>query len=208
MKDRKEAMARRSKILAPILWEGNCLDFGDFTLTSGQTSPYYVDLRLLPSHPLLFDHATNMAAKLIEDMGLEYDRVCAVPTGGLPLGTLIAHKTEKPLIYVRKKGKKHGEEQKIEGELNAGEHVLVVDDLITTGGSILEAIDTLRTSEVRVDDCIVLLDRTQGGKENLANEGVSLHKVADIGPVVEKLYRSSKISASMRNKVKNYLSGR
>lgn len=208
MKNRIEALERSSRVLAPILWESNCLDFGHFTLTSGKTSPYYVDLRLLPSHPKLFDTATDMATGLLEEVDLEFDRVCAVPTGGLPLGTLLAHKCESPLTYVRKKGKEHGEEQQIEGELDPGDRVLVVDDLITTGGSILTAIDALRSAGAEVNDCIVLLDRTQGGKENLAREDVKLHKVANIGPLVEELFNLNKISSSMRDEVKNYLQER
>ncbi len=208
MKNRKEVLERNSKLLAPILWESSCLDFGDFTLTSGKSSPYYVDLRLLPSYPQLFDHAAEMAVDLFEDKHLEFDRVCAVPTGGLPLGTLIAQKCDSPLTYVRKKGKEHGEEQQIEGALDPGDRVLVVDDLITTGGSILSAIDALRSARAEVNDCIVLLDRTQGGKENLAEEDVRLHKVANIGPLVEELFNLDKISSSMRDKVKDYLSER
>lgn len=205
MKSEKKRVARNSQILAPILWASDCLDFGNFTLTSGKTSPYYVDLRLLPSHPQLFDRAVQLAVDTLDESGVVFDRICAVPTGGLPIGTLIANKTESPLIYVRKTGKEHGEGQQIEGKLSAGDRVLVVDDLITTGGSILSAIGALRSSDAEVTDCLVLLDRTEGGSENLRDQGVSLHKVSNIKPVVEELSALEEISSSMRDKVFDYL---
>src|SRR6056297_1447825 len=129
MKSEEHRVTRNSKILAPILWASDCLDFGNFTLTSGKASPYYVDLRLLPSHPQLFDRAVQLAADLLNELDIAFDRICAVPTGGLPIGTLIANKTQTPLIYVRKTGKEHGEQQQVEGKLAPGDRVLVVDDL-------------------------------------------------------------------------------
>jgi len=208
MKSEKQRLARNSQILAPILWASDCLDFGNFTLTSGKTSPYYVDLRLLPSYPILFDRAVQLAVDTLHESGVKFERICAVPTGGLPIGTLIANKTETPLIYVRKTGKEHGERQQIEGKLAPGDRVLVVDDLITTGGSILSAIQALRLSDVEVTDCLVLLDRTEGGKKNLREQGVELHKVSNIKPVVEELSALNQISPTMRDKVFKYLQKR
>ena len=198
----------RSKKLAPVLWKSGCLDFGEFILTSGITSPYYVDLRLLPSYPELFDIATDMAADLVRKNEIEFDLIAAVPTGGLPFGTLLAHKLKVPLSYVRKTGKSHGEERQVEGILEDGDRVLVVDDIITTGGSVIEAVKSVRQNGGEVDDVLVLLDRTEGGTENLAKEDLTLNKVGNIEPLVEELESRGKISPGMVEKVKKYLNKR
>jgi len=198
----------RSKELAPLLWESNCLDFGEFTLTSGKKSPYYVDLRLLPSHPEKFARAIEMAADFLGAESKEFDAICAVPTGGLPFGTALAQKMEKPLTYVRKEGKSHGEGRKIEGEISPGDRVLLVDDIITTGGSVISAGKSVREAGAKVDQVAVLVDRTEGAADNLKEEGFDLLKLANIGPVVEELKRSGGITEDTFEKVKNYLSRR
>ncbi|MCF7890738.1 orotate phosphoribosyltransferase [Candidatus Bipolaricaulota bacterium] len=198
----------RSQKLAPVLWKSGCLDFGEFTLTSGITSPYYVDLRLLPSYPELFDIATDMAADLVRKREIDFDVVSAVPTGGLPFGTLLAHKLNAPLTYVRKRGKSHGEERQVEGKMEKGDRALVVDDIITTGGSVIEAVRSVRENGGKVDDVLVLLDRTEGGAENLRENGLNLNKVANIEPLVEELETRGEISSKMVGKVKKYLDER
>lgn len=198
----------RSQKLAPVLWKSGCLDFGEFTLTSGITSPYYVDLRLLPSFPELFDIATDMAADLVRKRELDFEVVSAVPTGGLPFGTLLAHKLGVPLTYARKREKAHGEKRQVEGKMEKDDRVLVVDDIITTGGSVIEAVRSVRENGGKVNDVLVLLDRTEGGAENLRNEDLYLSKVANVEPLVEELESRGKISASMVDRVKKYLNER
>lgn len=198
----------RSKKLAPLLWKSGCLDFGQFTLTSGKQSPYYVDLRLLPSYPELFAQATDLAVELIEGMDEDCDSICAVPTGGLPFGTLLAYKLEKSLLYVRKEGKSHGEGRKVEGKMKEGDELLVVDDIITTGGSVIDAVESIRQAGGEVDKVVVLVDRTEGATANLSKKGIELLKVANIEPLVEELRALGKISREMTNKVKDYLAER
>jgi len=203
-----DSIEERSKELAPLLWESNCLDFGEFTLTSGKKSPYYVDLRLLPSHPEKFARSIEMAADFLGAESKEFDAICAVPTGGLPFGTALAQRMEKPLTYVRKEGKSHGEGQKIEGEMNQGDRVLLVDDIITTGGSVISAGKSVIEAGAQVEQVAVLVDRTEGATENLAEEDFDLLKLANIGPVVEELKVSGRITKETYEKVKNYLSRR
>lgn len=201
----KLTIKQRSQELAPLLWESHCLDFGEFTLTSGKKSPYYVDLRLLPSYPELFNQATDLAERLVQNLDLSFDSICAVPTGGLPFGTLLAHKLEKPLTYVRKEGKSHGERCKIEGEMNEGDELLVVDDIITTGGSVIDAVESVRKAGGGVNTVFVLVDRTEGAATNLEEEGVELVKVANIKPLVDELGARGRISPEMVKKVEGYL---
>ncbi len=195
----------RSRNLAPVIWQSDCLDFGEFTLTSGKTSPYYVDLRSLPSHPDRFDRVIEMAAELVDDRIGTVDSVCAVATGGLPVGTLLAHKLNTSMSYVRQQKKSHGEGHRIEGRLENNEDVLVVDDISTTGGSVLDAVETVRNNGGRVKYALVLLDRCQGATDNLATEGVDLVSLGSIEPLVEELGERGAIAQSVVQNVKKYL---
>ena len=92
------------------------IQFGEFTLVSGRTSPYYVDLRLVYSHPDIFDKLASMCADLIKrEVGDKVNRVAGVPVAGLSLATLVSHKLRLPLIFVRKEQKEHGRMKTIEG---------------------------------------------------------------------------------------------
>lgn len=192
--------------LAEILRRTDALDFGSFTLTSGKKSPYYIDLRTLPSFPVLFELAADLSRLTVESNNLNPDVICAVPTGGLPLGTLLAHKLNLKLTYVRKKAKEHGEKQQIEGIVEEGETALVVDDLITTGGSVAETVTVLKANNIKVDNALVLLDREESGKENLkTGSDVRLHSLASISEIIEVFKNRSWITTHQSEKVLQYI---
>lgn len=114
-----------------------------FTWASGILSPIYCDNRVALSHPSTRSFIKNCLAAVSRSFG-GFDVVAGVATAGIPHGTLLADVLEKPFIYVRNSAKDHGRRNQIEGELHAGQRVLVVEDLISTGGSCLQAVDTLR----------------------------------------------------------------
>lgn len=192
-------------LLPGLLWDSGVLDFGEFVLTSGKKSPYYVDLRLLPSSPHNFDRAVELCVEILESKRIKFDKICGVATGGLPLATLLANKTETPLTYVRASKKEHGEEQRVEGGLAAGNRVLVVDDIVTTGGSLIEAVKSIRREGAEVKDCLVLVDREEGGTENLRDENVTLQSVGNISSIVNRLEEQGKLSTNQTEKVRAYI---
>jgi orotate phosphoribosyltransferase len=167
-----------------------------FKLTSGKISPYYIDLRVIPSFPSVFKKVCDFYVKLLEEeVGVDnFDRVAGIPTAGIPFASIVAYLLDKPLLYVRKEEKIHGRERRIEGVVKPGDRVVVLDDLITTGKSILNAVKALRGEGVVAENAVVLIDRMEGGKEKLEEDGVKLHSIASILDIAEVLNNSGVIT--------------
>lgn len=196
-----DAEASRSLVLA--LHEAGCVQFGAFTLASGLQSPIYLDLRRIASDPgLLRQAAAAYAARLAP---LSCQRLAAVPYAALPLATAAALAVHKPLIYPRKEIKTHGTRQAIEGAFAAGERVAVIEDLVTSGGSVLTAVETLRSAGLLVSDVVALIDREQGARAALAAAGCTLHTALTLRQVVETLHAAARISADQAHAVQAML---
>ena len=176
--------------LSRILHKIGALKFGTFKLTSGRTSPYYIDLRIVPSFPEVFRRVCDIYVKLIEtELGVQgFDRVAGIPTAGIPFASLVAYSMKKPFLYIRPKAKLHGRERRIEGMIMPGNSVLLVDDLITTGLSLKNAAKAIRAEGGVVSDALVLLDREEGGKERLKKDNIALHYLLTAREAANKLY--------------------
>lgn len=189
--------------LSVRLAELGAVQFGSFTLASGIQSPIYIDLRLLVSDPpLLAQVAQAYAQKLAQ---LSFDRIAGVPYAALPIGTAVAIHTGKPMIYPRKEAKAYGLGKDIEGNWQPGERILVVEDLITSGGSIIKSAERLRDVGLVVEDCVVLIDRDQGGCENLAGAGIRTHSVFQIHDIIHTLTARGHINAETAATVTAFL---
>jgi orotate phosphoribosyltransferase len=172
-----------------ILLKTNALRFGVFKLTSGKLSPYYIDLRALPSYPESFKKVMEIYELLLKDtVGIDnFNRISCVPTSGLLFASVLAYKVSKPILYTRKEKRTHGRERKIEGVLTPGDQMIILDDLITTGKSLIEAIEAIRAEGGIVKDALVLIDRQEGGKENLKKVGVDLHSFMNMTKIANIL---------------------
>jgi orotate phosphoribosyltransferase len=174
--------------LCDILLRTGSLRFGTFKLASGILSPYYVDLRLIPSDPEAFRRVVAMYSTVLgAGINRRAHRLAGIPTAGIAYAAVLAYNLEKPFLYVRKEPKDHGRARKIEGSLLPGDRILVLDDVITTGQNIVDAVDAIRSEGGVVEDAVVLLDRQQGGKANLDRIGVELHSFTTMRRIAEKL---------------------
>ena len=196
-------MSDSARDLARALYDHGCIKFGTFELKSGMISPIYIDLRLLVSHPpLLRDVAVALAEKAET---LAFDRLAGIPYAALPIGVAMALELDRPMIYPRREVKKHGTKRAIEGAFQEGERALLIDDLITRGGSKLEAIEALEAAGLRVQDVLVLIDREQGGADDLAEQGYRLHAVFTLTDLLKELAESGRITPEQHGEVLAYL---
>lgn len=182
--------------LCQVLHKIGALQFGTFKLASGMISPYYIDLRIVPSFPDAFAKICSLYTKMIEkEVGLDsFDRIAGIPVAGMPFASVVAFQFKKPFIFIRKDVKMHGREKKIEGVLMPGNRVLLIDDLVTTGTSLIEAAKAVRAEGGVISDVVVLVDREEGGKDNLAKEGMSLHYLLKASEAARKLHAIGVIS--------------
>jgi orotate phosphoribosyltransferase len=176
--------------LAKILHKIDALKFGLFKLTSGKVSPYYIDLRIVPSFPDAFRQICDFYGESItSQVGIKnFDRIAGVPIAGIPFASQIAYNLRKPFLYVRKGVRLHGRQRRVEGILVSGDRVLLVDDLVTTGLTLKKAAQAVTAEGGVVKEAVALLDREEGGKENLAKYGIQLHALLRISEVANTLY--------------------
>ena len=188
--------AKSLKKLIVGLAELGALQFGDFTLASGKRSSMYVDLRLLVSRPNLMQAAACAYARKLDLM--QCDRIAGIPYAALPIGMAVSLASGVPLIYNRKESKSHGLGKDIEGLWQPGERVVIIEDVITTGGSIVSSVELFRAAGLVVEDAIVLLDRQQGGVENLRKVGIRVHSVLALDEVLGLLAKTGHIPEEIR----------
>jgi len=195
------------KEFATFLHQNGIIKFGDFTLASGKKSSYYVDLRLVPSYPHEFRKMVKyLENDIAQNIGLdEFDSIVSVPTGGLVIASALAMETVKPLIYVRSKPKDYGTSKSVEGKIHDGMKVLMIDDVATTGGSVVNAIKSLKEFNISIKDAYVIVDRMEGAGNAFSELGVKIHSILNILEITESLYEKNLIDQSVLEKVKKQI---
>ncbi len=183
------------------------IKFGKFTLKSGIESPFYVDLRPLASDPkILKKLAEHLLEILPKDNKL--DLICGVPYAALPMATVMSLLSEIPLIMKRKEAKGYGTKKLIEGIYKQGQSCLLVEDVITSGKSLLETIAEVEKEGLKVSDIVVVLDRQQGGKELLEQKRYRVHTLFTIAEVVKILHGAGEIDDEQVAKIHDFLTGK
>ena len=196
------------KEFAIFLFKNNIIKFGNFTLSSGKKSSYYIDLRLVPSFPHQFRKMIkNLQKLIIEKIGLDdFDSLVSIPTGGLIIGSALAIETVKPLIYVRNKPKDYGTAKSLEGKILSGMQVVMIDDVATTGTSILNGIKELKAEGLSISNACVIINRLEGADKILNSVGVILHQLTDILEITEILFQEKLVSGDILEKIKKQVS--
>ncbi|MSV33131.1 MAG: orotate phosphoribosyltransferase [Nitrosarchaeum sp.] len=196
------------KEFATFLHQKGIIKFGDFTLASGKKSSYYVDLRLVPSYPHQFRTMIKyLQNNIAESVGLDsFDSLVSVPTGGLVIASALAIETVKPLIYVRSKPKDYGTSKSVEGQIHEGMKVVMIDDVATTGGSVVNAIKSLKEANITIEDVYVIVNRMEGADEALKELGVKLHSITNIIQITQALHEQKLVDGDILEKVRNQIS--
>ena len=196
------------KEFAIFLFKNNIIKFGNFTLSSGKKSSYYIDLRLVPSFPHQFRKMIkNLQKLIIEKIGLDnFDSLVSIPTGGLIIGSALAIETVKPLIYVRNKPKDYGTAKSIEGKISSDMQVMMIDDIATTGTSVLNGIKQLKAEGLSISNACVIINRLEGADKILNSVGVILHQLTDILEITEILFQEKLVSEDILEEIKKQVS--
>jgi orotate phosphoribosyltransferase len=181
--------------MANILLKLDAIKFGVFKLSSGKASPYYIDLRVIPSFPDAFREICDFyAAYITKPVGLKnFERIAGVPVTGIIFASQISYNLKKPFLFVRKGVRLHGRARRVEGVLASGDRVLLIDDLVTTGLSLKKTAEAVRAEGGVVTDAVVFLDREEGGKQKLEKSGIKLHSLLKISEISDALYEIGSI---------------
>lgn len=189
--------------LSQTLYDMGAIQTGTFNLKNGQISPLYIDLRTIISKPqLLAELAQNL---IFKTNSLNFDLVCGVPYNGIPIATTVSLQSGKPMIICRKEQKSHGMKQRVEGLYKPGQKCLVIEDVVTSGLTILETIKGLEDVGLEVEHAICLIDREQGAQAHLKKQGYKLHSLYGITEILDQLVLSQKINDEKAMEIKNFL---
>lgn len=183
------------------LFDIGCLLFGEYLQASGATFSYYIDLRKIISNPQVFNKVLQAYGDIVKN--LSFDRIAGIPYGALPTATGLALNLSRPMIFPRKEVKAHGTRRLIEGNFNPGETVVVIDDILISGKSVMEGADKLKSAGLKIEDIVVFIDHEGGVKDRLAQNGYRAHSVLNISEITDTLYEAGRIDSKQYNSFKN-----
>lgn len=192
--------------LALRLFDIEAFKFGDFKMKVGVNSPVYFDLRVIVSHPDLVQILSNLMATFMKSHNLTFDHVCGVPYTALPLATVISVQEKIPMLIRRKEAKAYGTKKLIEGRFQPNDRCLIIEDVVTSGSSILETVNDLTEVGIKVTDVIVVVDREQGGMANIEEQGVKTHSLFSLSYLLNVLLEAGKINTARVESVNKYIS--
>ena len=201
--ERGTALSAQQREIANGLLELGCIQFGEFTLKSGDISPVYIDLRRIISHPNFLHQVGRAFQELVEP--LKFDHLAALPYAALPIACVTSLLGGWSMVYPRKEEKTYGTKAPVEGIFSAGETAVVIDDLITTGGSKLEGINKLKENGLKVKDIVVLIDRSVDAKTSLEKEGFALHSYFSLQELLSFYRENGLVDQDLLQRTYRYL---
>jgi len=187
------------------LYDIEAVKFGDFTLKSGIQSPIYIDLRVIISYTDVMKAVSEKIWKVCQQNNIKFDQVCGVPYTALPIATFISTEHDVPMVIKRKEAKSYGTKKMIEGIYKQGDECLIIEDVVSTGSSVMETAQCLMNHGMKVNHAIVMLDRAHGGKDKLKKEGINLTNVFSLPQVLDVLLKINKITSSQHKSVNEFI---
>ncbi len=195
-------MNLKEKFLLNI-FELGIIKFGQFTLKSGVVSPFYVDLRSIASRPDLLKHLSHLMMDATQED--DYKVICGVPYSALPMAIAMSLSYDIPLIIKRKENKGYGTKKLIEGVYEKGDRTLLVEDVITSGKSLIETIEEVENEGLIVDSMVVVIDRQQGGSNLLRSKGFKLHTLFTIEEALQILDKHGRVGQATIDSVLDFV---
>ncbi|XP_043785596.1 uridine 5'-monophosphate synthase isoform X2 [Apis laboriosa] len=199
-----DAMDAELKELAIALYEIDAFKFGDFVTKVGLKTPIYFDLRVLISYPKIMVRLAKILWTFAEECP-DITQICGVPYTALPLATLISADSNVPMLIKRKEAKTYGTKKIIEGNFKQGDHCVIIEDVVTSGSSILETAFILRKEGLKVTDTFVVIDREQNGKKNIEHHGIRMRSLYTTTRLMAYLLEANKITPKIVKNVTDYL---
>lgn len=180
--------------LVMFLFDKGAIKVGDFTLSSGLRSTFYLDLRILQSYPVFFRKSISLLKMLVlSHIGYDgFDIICSIPTSGTIFGSALAYELFKPHSYLRKDSKSYGTKRKLEGVIDSKSNMIFVDDVVTTGQSIINGVNSI--TESKICGVFVVVNRGQGADKQFKKMGIKLYSAITISEIFNILYKKKKIS--------------
>ena len=163
-----------------------CIKYGDFTLASGKKSSYYVDIKRASTEPRLLKQVACCIKEVIDSHPISVDYIGCVALGGVPVAVAVSLETGLPLVIIRKETKDYGTKGQIVGDIHRGRSAVLVEDVTTTGGSVLKAIKILRDEGLVIRHVISVVDREEGAEKNLAGAGIEFIPLVRISELLKK----------------------
>lgn len=174
------------KTLADSLKECGAIKFGDFTLASGKKSSYYVDIKKASTNPELLKLIASRISEIMKIHSITPDYIGGVALGGVPIAVSVSLETGLPLLMIRKEAKDYGTKGQIVGDVLPGREVILVEDVTTTGGSVIKAIHALRDEGLVIHRVITVVDREEGASGKLASNEVELIPLVRMSELLKK----------------------
>ena len=171
--------------LMELLKEDNVIKFGDFTLSSGRKSDYYIDMKKAITEPAILECVAHLITDKIKDMDIV--KIAGPALGAVPIATATSLISKKPMLMIRKAKKSYGTNKQIEGELLDNDQVIIVEDVTTTGGSLIKSIDVIEENGGKIIEAFVIVDREEGAKETFEEKGIKFTPLLTISELKEYL---------------------
>lgn len=190
--------------LVTRLHDIGAIKFGSFTLKSGLVSPFYIDLRPIVSYPDILKQLSSLLWERLNEIE-DYDYICGVPYSGLSFASATSMAHDIPMLIKRKERKKYGTKKLVEGSQVAGDKVVLIEDVVSSGASLLETIEDLGQEQLDIAGMLIVIDREQGGTDLLKAEGYNVKSLFTVNQLLDLLVETKKLDEETAEKVRVFV---